>query len=128
LDIDILVKTTYGGLACRVAVFMPVVFGDNRTRNCVQVQELVDKAAALPADIHWHFIGHLQSNKAKALVAGTVEKRVSVPSSPMIPAVGLLRTPAVPNLYVVESVDSVKLARVLNTACITLARPEPVPL
>jgi pyridoxal phosphate enzyme (YggS family) len=29
------------------------------------VQELVDKETALPKDIRWHFIGHLQSNKAK---------------------------------------------------------------
>lgn len=34
-------------------------FGEN------YVQELVDKQASLPADIHWHFIGHLQSNKVK---------------------------------------------------------------
>jgi uncharacterized pyridoxal phosphate-containing UPF0001 family protein len=29
-------------------------FGEN------YVQELVDKQQQLPADIHWHFIGHLQ--------------------------------------------------------------------
>jgi len=34
-------------------------FGEN------YVQEMVDKAATLPADIRWHFIGHLQSNKVK---------------------------------------------------------------
>ncbi|HMO61018.1 MAG TPA: YggS family pyridoxal phosphate-dependent enzyme [Ferruginibacter sp.] len=34
-------------------------FGEN------YVQELVDKAAVLPTDIRWHFIGHLQSNKVK---------------------------------------------------------------
>lgn len=34
-------------------------FGEN------YVQELVDKAAHLPTDIRWHFIGHLQSNKVK---------------------------------------------------------------
>lgn len=34
-------------------------FGEN------YVQELVDKAARLPADIRWHFIGHLQTNKVK---------------------------------------------------------------
>lgn len=34
-------------------------FGEN------YVQELVDKEATLPKDIHWHFIGHLQSNKVK---------------------------------------------------------------
>ena len=34
-------------------------FGEN------YVQELVDKYEKLPKDIHWHFIGHLQSNKVK---------------------------------------------------------------
>jgi pyridoxal phosphate enzyme (YggS family) len=34
-------------------------FGEN------YVQELCDKQANLPADIRWHFIGHLQSNKVK---------------------------------------------------------------
>jgi pyridoxal phosphate enzyme (YggS family) len=34
-------------------------FGEN------YVQELVDKEAALPKDIRWHFIGHLQTNKVK---------------------------------------------------------------
>jgi pyridoxal phosphate enzyme (YggS family) len=34
-------------------------FGEN------YVQELVDKAAQLPKDIRWHFIGHLQRNKVK---------------------------------------------------------------
>ena len=29
------------------------------------MQELTDKQAALPKDIRWHFIGHLQSNKVK---------------------------------------------------------------
>lgn len=32
------------------------------------VQEWEDKAEALPDDIAWHFIGHLQSNKAKYIV------------------------------------------------------------
>ena len=35
------------------------VFGENR------VQELVEKQAALPQDIEWHMIGHLQANKVK---------------------------------------------------------------
>ncbi len=38
-------------------------FGEN------YVQELVDKAAQLPADIRWHFIGHLQSNKVKYIAS-----------------------------------------------------------
>lgn len=29
------------------------------------VQELLNKQPQLPSDIHWHFIGHLQSNKVK---------------------------------------------------------------
>ncbi|DBB18033.1 TPA: hypothetical protein ACH3X3_003026 [Trebouxia sp. C0006] len=61
-------------------------FGEN------YVQEISEKASQLPQDIKWHFIGHLQSNKAKAVVD------------------------AVPNLAVVETVDSVKLANKLNTA------------
>ncbi len=35
------------------------LFGENR------VQELVPKYEALPKDIQWHLIGHLQSNKVK---------------------------------------------------------------
>jgi uncharacterized pyridoxal phosphate-containing UPF0001 family protein len=35
------------------------IFGENR------VQELVDKHEALPKDIEWHLIGHLQTNKVK---------------------------------------------------------------
>ncbi|OQR83979.1 proline synthetase co-transcribed bacterial protein [Achlya hypogyna] len=61
-------------------------FGEN------YIQELVEKAPLCPTDIQWHFIGHLQSNKVKALVTG------------------------VPNLYMVESVDSVKLANKLDSA------------
>ncbi len=34
-------------------------FGEN------YVQELVQKQPELPADVEWHFIGHLQSNKVK---------------------------------------------------------------
>ena len=32
------------------------------------MQEITDKAPELPKEITWHFIGHLQSNKAKALL------------------------------------------------------------
>jgi pyridoxal phosphate enzyme (YggS family) len=37
-------------------------FGEN------YVQELLDKQSRLPADIRWHFIGHLQSNKVKQII------------------------------------------------------------
>eukprot|EP00300_Choanocystis_sp_HF-7_P012899 c18081_g1_i1.p1 GENE.c18081_g1_i1~~c18081_g1_i1.p1 ORF type:complete len:226 (-),score=43.54 c18081_g1_i1:144-821(-) len=56
------------------------------------VQEIVDKAPHLPTDIKWHFIGHVQTNKCKKLVQ-------------------------IPNLWMVESVDSTKLSRELNNAC-----------
>ncbi|CDS12723.1 hypothetical protein LRAMOSA04908 [Lichtheimia ramosa] len=69
-------------------------FGEN------YVQELVEKSGELPRDIQWHFIGHLQSNKCKAVAA-------------------------IPNLYVVETVDSQKKADTLNKACTGL-RPDPL--
>ena len=37
-------------------------FGENK------VQELVSKYEALPKDIEWHFIGHLQTNKIKYII------------------------------------------------------------
>lgn len=57
------------------------------------LQELVDKAEVLPKDIIWHFIGTLQSNKASKIITG------------------------VPNLGVIETVDSLKLARKIHHAC-----------
>ena len=69
-------------------------FGEN------YFQELLEKAASLPSDIIWHFIGHLQSAKASKLVR------------------------EVPNLYIVETVDSLKLALKLNAACVSCERPE----
>lgn len=38
-------------------------FGENR------VTELVEKYESLPKDINWHFIGHLQRNKVKAIAS-----------------------------------------------------------
>jgi PLP dependent protein len=51
-------------------------FGEN------YVQELVEKEQALPKDIRWHFIGHLQTNKVKYIA---------------------------PFIYMIQSVDSLKL-------------------
>lgn len=39
------------------------IFGESR------VQELTAKMPALPPDIRWHFIGHLQTNKVRQLLA-----------------------------------------------------------
>ena len=68
------------------------VFGEN------YVQEIVEKAPAMPADVSWRFIGHLQSNKVRALVTG------------------------VPGLAAIETVDSAKLANKLNNAVKDLER------
>jgi hypothetical protein len=38
------------------------VFGESR------VQELTGKIDQMPADVRWHFIGHLQTNKVKPLI------------------------------------------------------------
>lgn len=38
------------------------IFGENK------VQELADKYEALPKDIRWHMIGHLQRNKVKYII------------------------------------------------------------
>src|SRR5690348_1378337 len=56
-------------------------FGEN------YVQELLEKQAKLPADIHWHFIGHLQSNKVKSIA---------------------------PFIHLIHSVDSFKLLNEIN--------------
>ena len=40
-------------------------FGESR------VQELLEKIPQCPADIRWHFIGHLQTNKVRSLIGKT---------------------------------------------------------
>lgn len=57
------------------------VFGENH------VQELVEKYEALPKDIQWHLIGHLQTNKVKYIA---------------------------PFIHLIESVDSLKLLQEIN--------------
>jgi PLP dependent protein len=69
-------------------------FGEN------YIQELVTKSADLPEDIKWHFIGALQSNKCKLLV----EK--------------------VKNLWCVETVDSEKKARLLESGAAVIERKD----
>lgn len=56
-------------------------FGEN------YVQELLDKQHALPSDIKWHFIGHLQRNKVKYIA---------------------------PFVYLIQGVDSYKLLKEIN--------------
>ena len=56
------------------------IFGENK------VQELVRKWEALPKDIEWHFIGHLQSNKVR-LIAPFVAMIHSVDSLKVLKAI-----------------------------------------
>ena len=56
-------------------------FGESR------VQEFLPKYEALPKDIRWHFIGHLQTNKVKQIV---------------------------PFVHMIHSVDSVRLLETIN--------------
>ncbi len=57
------------------------VFGESRAL------EMASKAASLPADIEWHFIGHLQTNKVRNVV---------------------------PHAALIHSVDSMRLLRALD--------------
>lgn len=52
-------------------------FGESR------VQELLEKIPQLPADIEWHFIGHLQTNKVRQIV-GKVSLIESVDSERLL--------------------------------------------
>ena len=72
-------------------------FGEN------YVEEFVEKAPKLPNDIKWHFVGHIQSNKAKKLVS-------------------------IPNLALVETVDTEKLANTLNKELAKIERAQPLPV
>ena len=49
------------------------VFGENK------VQEILEKAPQMPADVRWHMIGHLQRNKVRQVI-GQVEMIHSVDS------------------------------------------------
>ena len=64
-------------------------FGENRP------QELAAKAAALPDDIEWHFIGHLQTNKIKLVL---------------------------PYASLIESVDSLHLLQAISAAAVAQGR------
>lgn len=56
-------------------------FGEN------YVQELIDKQQQIIGNIHWHFIGHLQSNKVKQII---------------------------PFVHLIHSIDSLKLLQEVN--------------
>src|SRR5512146_662563 len=64
-------------------------FGEKR------VQELIQKKDLLPADIEWHLIGHLQSNKVRFIV---------------------------PFISMIESVDSFRLLKSINTEAYRIHR------
>lgn len=55
-----------------------------------RVQELLPKTQAMPADVCWHFIGHLQRNKAK-MVVGCADLIESVDSLALLALIGRAR-------------------------------------
>lgn len=65
------------------------VFGENR------VQELEEKYVALPKDIQWHLIGHLQKNKVKYIA---------------------------PFVSMIHSVDSLELLEIINKEAVKADR------
>lgn len=64
-----------------------------------KVQEIIAKYDKLPTDIRWHMIGHLQTNKVKYIAD---------------------------KVYMIHSVDSVKLAEVISKEAIKAGRVIPV--
>lgn len=68
-------------------------FGENK------VQEIMDKYEQLPTDIHWHLIGHLQTNKVKYIAD---------------------------KVYMIHSLDSLRLAETIERECKKKNRVMPV--
>lgn len=66
------------------------IFGENKA------QELIYKQPLLPADIRWHFLGHLQTNKVKQII---------------------------PFVSLIHSLDSIKLLRVIDKEAQNIGRP-----
>ena len=66
-----------GVALCAVSKFHPIEAlreaydAGQRTFGESRVQELLEKIPQLPADISWHFIGHLQTNKVRQLIGRT---------------------------------------------------------
>ena len=66
-----------GVALCAVSKFHPVEAlreaydAGQRTFGESRVQELLEKIPQLPADISWHFIGHLQTNTVRQLIGRT---------------------------------------------------------
>ncbi len=64
-------------------------FGESRA------QELAVKAPAMPDDVRWHFIGHLQTNKVRQVV---------------------------PHAFLIHSIDSMKLLRTVDSEAARIGR------
>lgn len=64
-------------------------FGESRA------QELAVKAPAMPDDVRWHFIGHLQTNKVRQVV---------------------------PHAFLIHSIDSLKLLRTVDSEAARIGR------
>jgi len=60
-----------------------------------RIHELLGKKDLLPVDIEWHMIGHLQSNKVRSVI---------------------------PFISMIQSVDSYKLLKIINSEALKIAR------
>lgn len=69
------------------------VFGESRAN------ELCDKAKAMPDDVQWHFIGHLQTNKVRQIL---------------------------PHVSLIHSIDSERLLSLVNSEAARIGRRVPV--
>ena len=76
------------------------VFGENK------VQELLTKVNELPADIQWHLIGHLQTNKVK-YIAPFIDTIQSVDSEKLLLEIN---KEAVKNNRIIKVLLQVKIA------------------
>lgn len=65
------------------------VFGESRAN------ELCDKATAMPVDVEWHFIGHLQTNKVRQIL---------------------------PHVSLIHSIDSERLLKLVESEAVRLHR------
>ena len=64
-------------------------FGESRA------QELAVKAPAMPEDVRWHFIGHLQTNKVRQIM---------------------------PHVSLIHSIDSIRLLRIVDSEAARIGR------
>ena len=88
--LDIQSRIPRGVTLVAVSKFHPVeAIGESRA------QELAVKAPAMPEDVRWHFIGHLQTNKVRQIM---------------------------PHVSLIHSIDSIRLLRIVDSEAARIGR------